>query len=145
MFFLSKFLFFPFPPEPSGFFEFPMTDFYLISKNDSQGDVFGRVFLVGYWVDSRTACFAVCANACCRARRVWFVMHFFPSEKKTKCTLKNTFPAHFNLLHIMINLKMKNDPRFPLNVLDTRACRMSRSNSSPVAISGFLRLTVYVL
>ena len=55
-----------FPPEPSGFFEFPMTDFYfVISKNDSQGDVFGRGFVVGYWVDSRAACFAVCANSCC--------------------------------------------------------------------------------
>ena len=37
---------------PSGFFEFPMMDFYfVISKNDSQGDVFGRGFLVSYWVD----------------------------------------------------------------------------------------------
>ena len=62
-------------------------DFYfVISKNDSQGDAFGQVCLVGYWVDSTAACFAVCANSCCRARQVWFVMHFFPGEKNTKYT-----------------------------------------------------------
>ena len=65
MFFLSIFFLSPFPPEPSGFFEFPMMDFYfVISKNDSQGDVFGRGFLVGYWVDSRAVFFAVCTNSC---------------------------------------------------------------------------------
>ena len=75
-----------------------MMDFYfVIIKNDSQGDVVGRGFLVGYWVDSRAACFAVCANSCCRARQVWFVMHFFPSEKNTKYqyALKNTFSRTF--------------------------------------------------
>ena len=137
MFFLSIFFFFPFPPESSGFFEFPMTDFYfVISKNDSQGDVFGRVFLVGYWVDSRAACFAVCANSCCRAQQVWFVMHFFPARQIRNIREKTRFPALFNLLHNKIKLKIKNGPRFPLNVLVIHACRMSRSNSSPVARSG---------
>ena len=52
MFFLRIFFFSPFPPEPSSFFEFPVMDFYFVmSKNDSQGDVFGRGFLFGYWVD----------------------------------------------------------------------------------------------
>ena len=42
-----------------------MMDFYfVISKNDSQGDVFGRGFLVGYEVDSRAVFFAVCTNSC---------------------------------------------------------------------------------
>ena len=73
-----------------------MTDFYfVISKNDSQGVVTGRVCLVGYSVDSRAACFAVCANSCYRSRQVWFVMHFFPSEKNTKYTYKNTFSRTF--------------------------------------------------
>ena len=59
----QRFFLFPFSSRALGFFEFPMTDFYfVISKNDSQGDVFGRVFLVGYWVDSRAVCFAVCAK-----------------------------------------------------------------------------------
>ena len=48
---------------------------------------------------------------------------------------KTRFPAHFNLLHIKIDFKMKNDLRLPLNVLVIRAGRMSRSNSSPVATS----------
>ena len=64
-----------------------MTYFYfVISKNDSQGDVFGRGYLVGYWVDSRAVCFAVCTNSCCRERHVWFLTHFFPSQKNTKYT-----------------------------------------------------------
>ena len=131
----SAIFFFPFSSRALGFFEFPMTDFYfVISKNDSPGDVFGRVFLVGHLVDSRAACFAVCANSCCRARQVWFVMHFFPSEKNTKLCYTKRFPAHFNLLHIKIDLKMKHDRWFSLNVLVTRTCRMSRSNWSPVAI-----------
>ena len=42
-----------------------MTNFdFVISKNDSQGDVFGRGFLVGYEVDSRAVFFAVCTNSC---------------------------------------------------------------------------------
>ena len=49
---------------------------------------------------------------------------------------KTRFPALFNLLHNKIKLKIKNGPRFPLNVLVIHACRMSRSNSSPVARSG---------
>jgi len=64
-----------------------MMDFYfVISKNDSQGDVFGRGFLVGYWVDSRAVCFAVCTNSCCRERHLWFVTHVFPSQKNTTYT-----------------------------------------------------------
>ena len=72
-----------------------MMDFYfVIIKNDSQGDVVGRGFLVGYWVDSRAACFAVCANSCCRAQQVWFVINFFPSEKNTKYTSKKHVFSH---------------------------------------------------
>ena len=59
-----------------------------------------------------------------------------PARKIRNIREKTRFPAHFNLLHIKIDLKMKNDLRLPLNVLVIRACRMSRSNSSPVATSG---------
>ena len=74
-----------------------MMDFYVISKNDSQGDVFGRGFLAGYWVDSRAVCFAVCTNSCRRERHVLFVTHFFPSQKILNIREKTRFPAHFNL------------------------------------------------
>ena len=60
-----------------------------------------------------------------------------PARKIRNIREKTRFPAHFNLLHIKIDFKMKNDLRLPLNVLVIRACRMSSSNSSPVATSGF--------
>ena len=58
-----------------------------------------------------------------------------PARKIRNIRKKTRFPAHFNLLHIKMDLKKKNDLRLPLNVLVIRACRMSRSNSSPVATS----------
>jgi len=75
-----------------------MMDFYfVISKNDSQGDVFGRGFLVGYWVDSRAACFAVCANSCCKTRRIGLSRMSSPARKIRHIRKKTRFPAHFNL------------------------------------------------
>ena len=59
-----------------------------------------------------------------------------PARKIRNIREKTRFPAHFNLLHIKIDFKMKNDLRLPLNVLVIRTCRMPRSNSSPMATSG---------
>ena len=137
MFFLSNCLFFPLPPEPSGFFEFPMTYFYfVISKNDSQGDVLVGVFSSATgWIHARLVLLSAPTPAVGQYR--YELSRISSTARKIRNTRKKTrFPAHFNLLHIRINLKMKNIPRFHLNVLVIRACRMSRSNSSPVARSG---------
>ena len=86
----------PFPPEPSGFFEFLMMDFcFVIRKNDSQGDVFGWGFLVGYWVDSRAVFSAVCTNSCWRERQYGLSRMSSPARKIRLIRKKNTFSRTF--------------------------------------------------
>ena len=124
MFFLNIFFFFPFPPEPSGFFEFPMMDFYfVISKNDSQGDVLVGVFSSATgWIHARLVLLSAPTPAVGQYR--YELSRISSTARKIRNTRKKIrFPAHFNLLHIRINLKMNNNPRLPLNVLVIRACQ----------------------
>ena len=97
---------------------------------------FDLIFIVGYWVNSRVACFAVCANFWCRGLQVSFLnpckIFLIPRDKRRKKTCSS---AHFHPLIGQNQLEKENDQRFPLNVLITRACRMSSSNSSLVARS----------
>ena len=98
--------------------------------------VFGRVFSSATgWIHARLALLSAPTPAVGQA--VYGLSCISSQVRKIRNIREKTrFPAHFNLLHITIDLKMKNDLRLPLNVLVIRACRMSRSNSSPVATSG---------
>ena len=99
------------------------------------------MFLVGVfssatgWIHARFALLSAPTPAVGKGK--YGLSRISSPARKIRNIRKNTrFPAYFNLLHIKIDLKMKNDLRLPLNVLVVSACRMSRSNSSPVATTG---------
>ena len=45
----------------------------IVAKNETQGKNRMGFLLVGYWVDSSPACFAICANSWCRRMLFLFV------------------------------------------------------------------------
>ena len=112
-------------------FRFSITNSYFQSPRTIHSSKFVQVLLVSYWVHSSAVCVCYLRQFLVEGNS-GYVPEPMPNSSSPKRKIR-CFPAHLHTFVRQNQLEKENDQRLHLNLLITRACRMSTSDSSLVA------------